>query len=102
MEGRDEPVPGGVTFVLGLAAPEPVLVMLAGEVDAVGVDVALAADSAGCTLTSLSRLRSLGRRGEEQVCQPRAGTRIHPIVIAVDPIDPELDCGHVPTPGECA
>ena len=58
-----------MALVLALAAPEPVLVLAAGEVSARRADGAAGAHLTSGGLPPLTRLGALGGGGEEQVRQ---------------------------------
>ena len=70
----------GVLAVLALAAPEPVLVVHAGELAARLENSAGRADLAGRRLPPLAGLRTLGRGRKEQVREPPAGRCLHPVL----------------------
>ena len=91
---RDQAEAGRMAFVLGFAAPEAVLVVSAGEGDAIVVHVTFSTDPAGGALTAFARLWTLGGWRKEEVRQTLAGSRVHPVVLCFDSIDRNFDCGH--------
>src|SRR5690606_39025859 len=78
---RDQAVAGSVSLVLALAAPEAVLVLVAGERPARGADAAGGAHLARRRFSAFTRLRSFRRTREEQVRQALAGCLTHPVVV---------------------
>src|SRR5687767_2266364 len=66
-DGHVDPEPGGGALLLGLAAPEPVLTVLACPVAALEQDRAVAADRACPALADYPGLGPLPRRREEEI-----------------------------------
>src|SRR6056297_1445360 len=91
----DQAVAGGMAFVLGLAAPEAVLVVRPGELDAGGLHRATGTHLLGRRLAAFAGLRPFGRRREEQMREALAGALSHPVVIGLDAIDGNFDGRHV-------
>jgi len=71
-----------MSLVFGLAAPEPVLVLISGERLAVELYRTAAAHLASGGLATLASLRAFGGRREEQMRQALAGSVAHPVFFA--------------------
>ena len=67
--------------LLGLATPEPVLVVVPSKVAARRLNRALIADLGGDRLAAGPRLRALGLRGEEQPSVPFADGGLMPLLV---------------------
>jgi len=83
-----------VPFVFALATPVAVLVIRAGEGATCAVDLAAAADIAGAGFATLTRLRALGGRREEQMRQPSARRIVHPPIVGENSLDEEINRCH--------
>jgi len=85
--GCDQAETGGVAFVFGLAAPEAVLVISAGEFDTLDPNRTTGAHFLGGRLASFTSLRTFSSGREEKVSQSFAGSVTHPVVIGCDAVE---------------
>src|SRR6056297_2351805 len=90
----DQAVAGSMAFVFGLAAPEAVLVVGAGELDTGGLHRTTGTHLLGRCLTAFAGLGAFGRRREEEMREALAGALAHPVVIGLDAIDGNFDGRH--------